>query len=610
MPQPFNNTTITEDGIKLLNKAQAGEAAVEFTRIAVGDGQYQMDDGSITQLWKLKGLKSERNTYSLSSVSVHSEGSVRITALITNCDPITGEVLVTEGYHINEMGLYAKEKGKEGSEVLYSVSVASGGKGDFMPPYNGYPAEISQELYVAVSHAEETTIQCDRKAPALAVDLQEHMGDMGAHITPEEKAAWDAKQEAMTVDSSLSATSTNPIQNKAVKKALDGKASTGHTHAAASTASPGFMQAADKRKLDGIAENANSYTHPSSHPASMITLDATHRFVTDAEKQAWDALYAQLVAYTDGKIADLIGGAPATLDTLKEIADAVAENKGVDQALNEAIGKKASQAELDTHTGNSTIHVTATDKGNWDKAMGERTVTFTQATGRANIASGEKLSTILGKVRKFFADLKAVAFTGSYNDLEDKPGAKDIGAAQVGQVYHQDFSTILEPGLYWVYCGGGSNGRPDSSCDTYALVVVGNASRSITQIAASVPGGEVFINTKAGDSGWAGWRQVGAGLPRAADTSDAPRKLWFDSPGSTDGEGKLAYNTDLTFNPANHNLKVANFNSNVISQARASYTRNTWYKVAFHGYSDVGWGSCIIDLKRVYNTNTTLQLYK
>ena len=34
-------------------------------------------------------------------------------------------------------------------------------------------------------------------------------------------------------------------------------------------------------KLNGIAEGANKYTHPASHPASMITEDSTHRFLTD-----------------------------------------------------------------------------------------------------------------------------------------------------------------------------------------------------------------------------------------------------------------------------------------------------------------------------------------
>ena len=43
----------------------------------------------------------------------------------------------------------------------------------------------------------------------------------------------------------------------------------------------------EKTKLGGIEANANNYTHPSSHPATMITEDSTHRFVTDAEKNVW-----------------------------------------------------------------------------------------------------------------------------------------------------------------------------------------------------------------------------------------------------------------------------------------------------------------------------------
>ncbi len=46
---------------------------------------------------------------------------------------------------------------------------------------------------------------------------------------------------------------------------------------------------------------------------------------------------------------------------------------------------------------------------------------FTEASTRANIASGDSLATIWGKIKKFFSDLKTVAFTGSYNDLTDKP---------------------------------------------------------------------------------------------------------------------------------------------------------------------------------------------
>ena len=54
-------------------------------------------------------------------------------------------------------------------------------------------------------------------------------------------------------------------------------------------------------------------------------------------------------------------------------------------------------------------------------ATNDQTPTFTEASTRANIVSGERLSTLFGKIKKFFADLKTVAFTGSYTDLSNKP---------------------------------------------------------------------------------------------------------------------------------------------------------------------------------------------
>lgn len=49
------------------------------------------------------------------------------------------------------------------------------------------------------------------------------------------------------------------------------------------------------------------------------------------------------------------------------------------------------------------------------------TATFTSTEERTNIGTGEKLSVLFGKITKWFADLKTVAFSGSYNDLIDKP---------------------------------------------------------------------------------------------------------------------------------------------------------------------------------------------
>lgn len=48
-------------------------------------------------------------------------------------------------------------------------------------------------------------------------------------------------------------------------------------------------------------------------------------------------------------------------------------------------------------------------------------ITFSVASERENIQSGEKFSVIFGKVAKYFADLKTVAFTGKYTDLSETP---------------------------------------------------------------------------------------------------------------------------------------------------------------------------------------------
>ena len=50
---------------------------------------------------------------------------------------------------------------------------------------------------------------------------------------------------------------------------------------------------AEKNKLAGITEGANKYTHPSTHTASMIVQDSTHRFVSDAEKTTWNDKYTK-----------------------------------------------------------------------------------------------------------------------------------------------------------------------------------------------------------------------------------------------------------------------------------------------------------------------------
>lgn len=160
MPAPFNNAVMTNAGAKLLTRAQAGEIKIEFTRLVVGNGSYTSAEKAVSALQSATALKSQKNSYTLSDVDVYSDHSVKVTALITNQDPVTKATLVNAGYYINEMGLYAKPQGgASGTEVLYSIVVTSGSQGDFMPPYNGYnAAQIIQDYYATVDNSANVTI--------------------------------------------------------------------------------------------------------------------------------------------------------------------------------------------------------------------------------------------------------------------------------------------------------------------------------------------------------------------------------------------------------------------------------------------------------------------
>lgn len=115
-------------------------------------------------------------------------------------------------------------------------------------------------------------------------------------------------------------------------------------------------------KLSGIAENANNYTHPINHEPNIITQDATHRFVTDEEKDVWNnksefsGSYNDLTekpdipsidglateVYVDDKVASIVNSAPETLDTLNELATALGNDPNFATTVANQIGTKAS----------------------------------------------------------------------------------------------------------------------------------------------------------------------------------------------------------------------------------------------------------------------------
>ena len=98
--------------------------------------------------------------------------------------------------------------------------------------------------------------------------------------------------------------------------------------------------------------------------------------------------------------------------------------------------------------------------------------TFTEASTRVNIASGETLSTLFGKIKKFFTDLKTVAFTGSYTDLSNKPTS----------MQNPNSLTLTMNGLSSSY-----NGSATASKSWYAPTSVGTAGYNLISNGSGAP---------------------------------------------------------------------------------------------------------------------------
>ena len=191
-------------------------------------------------------------------------------------------------------------------------------------------------------------------------------------------------------------------------------------------------------------------------------------------------LLANANEYTNTKISELVDGAPEAMDTLKELADAIAQNSDIMSALQSAIGNKANEAELSGHISDTNnphnvtkeqldlenvdntsdidkpistaIQEALNDKAPTNHASSATTygmgnasnyghlklsdsTTSTSSTSSGIAATPKAVKTISdtlsteisdrqaadNELKAKFTDLKTVAFTGSYTDLSNKP---------------------------------------------------------------------------------------------------------------------------------------------------------------------------------------------
>ena len=181
-------------------------------------------------------------------------------------------------------------------------------------------------------------------AAAVQSNLDGHEGDTTAHITAAERTKWNGKQDKLTFDTAPTANSTNPVTSGGVKTELDKKAN---------------------------ATSLGAHTGNTENP---------HRVTA-----------AQAGADPTGTAASAVSEHNSSSTAHSDIRTALAGKEAAGAAA-------AVQGNLDDHEGNTTAHITASERTSWNGKSGKAlsfTVTLTAAgwSGNAQTVNNSKFVT-------------------------------------------------------------------------------------------------------------------------------------------------------------------------------------------------------------------------
>ena len=182
-----------------------------------------------------------------------------------------------------------------------------------------------------------------------SVDLTNHTDNTDIHVTANDKSNWNAKQDALTIETSLNKNSTNLLTNGTIATALEDKLDA--TGVAASA-----TKLETSRNINGTSFNGTSAITTAkwgtSRTVTVTDSTSTHSTTTDVDGSA------NFTLTLPGTIAADVTGNAATATTASDYA----AGGTIESALNDKVASSA----LTTHTSNNVAHCTQAEKNAWD----------------------------------------------------------------------------------------------------------------------------------------------------------------------------------------------------------------------------------------------------
>lgn len=256
----------------------------------------------------------------------------------------------------------------------------------------------------------------------------------------------------ITVDSSLSSTSTNPVQNKIINSALSGKAPTRHastatTYGASSASNYGHAKASSTTpKANGTASAGSEtssfargdHVHPlqtSVATATKATQDASGNVITTtyATKDELGSVSSDYNTFKTN-VNTLLDSDDTTLDQMSEVVAYIKNNKGLIDGITTSKQNTITGAATTITSSNLTADKAVISNGSGKVAVSSVTSTelgyLSGVTSAIQTQLNNKVSAVSGK------SLSTNDFTNAYKDKLDS-------IASSAEVNQNAFSKVI-----------------------------------------------------------------------------------------------------------------------------------------------------------------------
>lgn len=315
---------------------------------------------------------------------------------------------IKEEYPLGQLGVFARLEGST-EEILFTIVQYAG---DTLPviPAPVTPTLLNFGFYIAIATTETISIEMEFTGIVTAKQFDDYklvtdetLNTLNEHTKNTENPHKVTAQQVGLGNVDDTSDADKPIST-ATKTALDGKAPKTHASSSLDYGIGDREVYGHLRLFNGINSTADTRSGFAATPNAVKTAYEKAVEGVNAAEKAQETADSKL---DKGFISNGYTGIDEVTARLNGIEEGAEVNK---------------VTSVQGRTGDVTVTKADIDLGNVPNVTtNNQTPTFTAASSRTNINSGETLATIFGKIKKWFSDLKTIAFTGSYTDLLNKP---------------------------------------------------------------------------------------------------------------------------------------------------------------------------------------------